>query len=177
MKMIKQYPVNGVVTISMEKKWIKGNYGSVNWKGHDVMESEANDLYNSVLRAVKFIDNFDSNDEDPDVPVVSYDEIDLNVEFGYIIEDTEKQKPTSWRQEHTCEHLYEAIEHVIGDIPCRSSYILRREGISNEYHDDFKKVIEDVYRNPNIKVDGMNLEEEEYIDKLKQYLVLVELSK
>ncbi len=176
MKIIKELPIDGSVVINIDRRYANGHYGDVNWRKADKIVSEVTELHTSVISVMQFVENYAKVDEEEDAPTASYGDIDYVIKNGYVIQDDAKEKPKSWRHELVFDTLIEAIEHVVGDVPCRDGYVLRSNGVCKGYHDDFRLVVEAIYQCPEYTVEGMDTEEEKYIDNLKQYLMLLKLS-
>lgn len=177
MKIIKHLPIDGSVKVCLDRRWVNGVYGDKNWKGSDRIVADTESLCVEIMSVMNFVEKFDPEDEnDSDAPTANYGDIDAEVEYAYVIKD--EDKPTdNWRKEHTYERLCDAIEKVVGEIPSRCTYKIRNGKYNISCRDDFKDVIEFVYNDPNCVVEGLNLEEEDYIEQIKQYLVLLELKK
>lgn len=177
MKIIKHLPIDGRVKVCLDRRWVNGVYGEKTWRGVDRIISGTESLCTEIMSVMKFVEKFDPEDDnDSDAPTANYGDIDPEVEYAYVIKDEDKPVD-NWRKEHTYERLCDAIEKVVGDLPSRGTYKIKNGNQSTSYYDDFKDVVEVVYNYPNCSIEGLNLEEEEYVDQIKQYLVLLELKK
>lgn len=172
MKRFKRVHLSGFVKLIVQPRWY--NYHKLDAWGKSKITREISHLESDILHAIKVVEDPEKYVDDA-VGRVDYDEIDSEIVEGYAIyEDEEQFNGHSTGRCNWCETKAEAIECVIGeDIPERTPVYIVCYGKhkTRGYFKTFREVVEVFWDNYNdFSCDDLNMEELEYLDKIKYYM-------